>query len=78
SFLRGEPFVPPPPDTAVGALLGYVTTPRKDFQPMNVNFGLLANYSKKRKEHVIKNALASISAWREEIERTPSKGKKED
>ena len=78
SFLRGEPFVPPPPDTAVGALLGYVTTPRKDFQPMNVNFGLLANYSKKRKEHVIKNALASISAWREEIEKTPSKGKKED
>ena len=63
-FVKGVPFVPPPPETAVGALLAYVTTPRKDFQPMNVNFGLLANYSKKRKEAVVRNALASIVAWK--------------
>ena len=68
-FVKGKPFAPPPPDTSVGALLAYVTTPRKDFQPMNVNFGLLANYSKKRKEIVVRNALASIAAWREEIKK---------
>ena len=66
-FVKGVPFVPPPPETAVGALLAYVTTPRKDFQPMNVNFGLLANYSKKRKEAVVRNALASIVAWKGQV-----------
>jgi methylenetetrahydrofolate--tRNA-(uracil-5-)-methyltransferase len=68
-FVKGKPFVPPPPDTSVGALLAYITTPRKDFQPMNVNFGLLANYSKKRKQGVVDNALAAILAWRELIEK---------
>jgi methylenetetrahydrofolate--tRNA-(uracil-5-)-methyltransferase len=67
-FVRGEPFVAPPPETAVGALHAYVTTPRKDFQPMNVNFGLFANYSKKRKESVVRNALASVAAWKKQIE----------
>ena len=66
-FIKGVPFVPPPPETAIGALLTYVTTPRKDFQPMNVNFGLFANYSKKRKEAVVRNALAAIVVWREHI-----------
>jgi methylenetetrahydrofolate--tRNA-(uracil-5-)-methyltransferase len=50
---RGETWVPPPPTTAFGALLGHITgghlaadsesadqaSPRS-FQPMNVNFGL--------------------------------------
>jgi methylenetetrahydrofolate--tRNA-(uracil-5-)-methyltransferase len=69
-FVRGKPFVPPPPETTVGALLSYVTTPRKDFQPMNVNFGLLANYNKKRKQGVVDNALASIAAWKKQVEET--------
>src|SRR5690606_20207411 len=40
--LRGRTFVPPPAESILGALLGYLrdtTTPR--FSPMNVNFGLL-------------------------------------
>ena len=42
---RGEPIAPPPPTTALGALLTHITTGhvpgRKGaFQPMNVNFGL--------------------------------------
>lgn len=69
-YVRGKPFVPPPPNTSVGALVAYVTTPRKDFQPMNINFGLFADYSKKRKEAVIRNALASIAAWKDQIEKT--------
>ncbi len=39
---RGAPPLVPPPTTALGALLRYITDPeRKRFQPMNVNFGLL-------------------------------------
>src|SRR6201989_2447610 len=45
---RAEPFAPPPPTTAHGALLGHITgghietidTGPRSFQPMNVNFGL--------------------------------------
>ncbi len=37
----GRPLVSPPRATALGALVGHLTnTATKDFQPMNVNFGL--------------------------------------
>ena len=41
---RGEAPAPPPPSTAVGALLHHVTggAEAATFQPMNVNFGLFA------------------------------------
>ncbi|NIJ08298.1 methylenetetrahydrofolate--tRNA-(uracil-5-)-methyltransferase [Sphingomonas vulcanisoli] len=40
--LLGEPITPPPPETALGALLGHVTggANAETYQPMNVNFGL--------------------------------------
>lgn len=66
--LSGKCFVPPPADTCVGALVRYVTTPRKDFQPMNINFGLLAGYNKKRKEAVVQRALESAVSWGREIQ----------
>jgi methylenetetrahydrofolate--tRNA-(uracil-5-)-methyltransferase len=66
--LREKQFVPPPADTCVGALVRYVTTSRKDFQPMNINFGLIAGYSKKRKDAVVQSALRSAVDWRQEIE----------
>ena len=36
-------FAPPPPTTALGALLGHITigADSETFQPMNINFGLL-------------------------------------
>jgi methylenetetrahydrofolate--tRNA-(uracil-5-)-methyltransferase len=44
---RGESLAPPPPTTALGALLGHITGGHlasgdgaRSFQPMNVNFGL--------------------------------------
>jgi methylenetetrahydrofolate--tRNA-(uracil-5-)-methyltransferase len=38
---RGLPLITPPPATAHGALIGHLTnTATKNFQPMNVNFGL--------------------------------------
>ncbi len=39
--VRGETAWTPPPESAVGALCRYVSTPRKHFAPMNVHFGLL-------------------------------------
>ena len=38
---KGEPLMIPPPTTAIGSLVHYITSPEvKHFQPMNVNFGL--------------------------------------
>ena len=68
-YSQGKAFFPPPPSTCTGALLEYVTTERKDFQPMNMNFGLLANYNKRRKNLVVSKALELIGVWKEEIEK---------
>jgi methylenetetrahydrofolate--tRNA-(uracil-5-)-methyltransferase len=40
--LGGKPMTPPPPTTALGALLGHITggAEAETYQPMNVNFGL--------------------------------------
>jgi methylenetetrahydrofolate--tRNA-(uracil-5-)-methyltransferase len=40
-YLRGEGAMEFPPETAIGALCRYVSTPQKHFAPMNINFGLL-------------------------------------
>ena len=40
----------PPPETAMGALIRYVTTPQKHFAPMNINFGLLPPVEGTRRE----------------------------
>ena len=39
--LQGRQLPPPPPQTMCGALLTYITTPNKDFQPMGANMGIL-------------------------------------
>ena len=39
--LRGQEALIMPPETAIGALFRYVSTPQKHFAPMNINFGLL-------------------------------------
>ncbi len=39
--LRGEEPLILAPETAIGALCRYVSTPQKHFAPMNINFGLL-------------------------------------
>jgi methylenetetrahydrofolate--tRNA-(uracil-5-)-methyltransferase len=40
---RGQQLLPPPVETAIGALLGHITggANSETFQPMNVNFGLM-------------------------------------
>ena len=41
--MRGETLSPPPPETALGAILAHITggADAETFQPMNVNFGLM-------------------------------------
>jgi methylenetetrahydrofolate--tRNA-(uracil-5-)-methyltransferase len=41
--LEGKPFHPPGPETALGALIHYITDRTvKLFQPMNINFGIMS------------------------------------
>ncbi len=64
---KGIGFFAPPPETCIGALLDYITTEKRDFQPMNINFGILMGYNKREKNRVINNALAFITKWSEYI-----------
>jgi methylenetetrahydrofolate--tRNA-(uracil-5-)-methyltransferase len=64
---REREFAPPEPTTCMGALYRYLGTERKDFQPMNVNFGLLEGYHKRKKELAVRTALASIARWKEKV-----------
>jgi len=68
----GESVPTPPVETALGALLGHLTTqPVKKFQPSNVNFGLMPGLKLKmkkkfRKEAYGKRAQEAFAAWLEE------------
>lgn len=68
-----QPYTPPPGDTCLGALLHYITSENENFQPMNINFGLVKNYNKREKERVVQNALHTISAWKESIDKNSEK-----
>jgi methylenetetrahydrofolate--tRNA-(uracil-5-)-methyltransferase len=69
---RGADTAPPPPTTALGALLGHITggAEKLTFQPMNVNFGLFPPLSPDpgrhadRKPLYSRRALADLAAWR--------------
>jgi len=68
--LRGEPFTLPPQTTAFGALLSHITggADARDYQPMNVNFGLFPPFEqrvkkKERKEAYTARARADFAEW---------------
>jgi len=68
--LRGETLAPPPPTTALGALLAHITggAAADSFQPMNVNFGLFPPLERaykraERKPAMARRALAALDAW---------------
>ncbi|MEJ1968887.1 MAG: methylenetetrahydrofolate--tRNA-(uracil(54)-C(5))-methyltransferase (FADH(2)-oxidizing) TrmFO [Rhizomicrobium sp.] len=68
--LLGRDVAPPPPTTALGALLGHITggADAKTFQPMNVNFGLFPEpppktRGKERKKAQSHRALADLDTW---------------
>lgn len=65
-----QPLVPPPPTTALGALLSHITggADAETFQPMNVNFGLFPPLTGKfrgrdRKAAMSRRALDDLAAW---------------
>jgi methylenetetrahydrofolate--tRNA-(uracil-5-)-methyltransferase len=64
-----KPFTPPDPTTCMGALYRYISTPRKNFQPMNMNFGLLEGYDKRRKEFIAERSLSEIEEWQNQIQK---------
>ncbi|MDQ6993722.1 MAG: methylenetetrahydrofolate--tRNA-(uracil(54)-C(5))-methyltransferase (FADH(2)-oxidizing) TrmFO [Mariprofundus sp.] len=74
SLARGEAPEAPPSNTAHGALLAHISLTRvEDFQPMNINFGLLPAGKKRegkrrfsraeRRRAVSDQALAVLDAW---------------
>jgi len=68
--LAGTPWTPPPPSTALGALLSHITgdAVAETYQPMNVNFGLFPPVDegvkkKQRKEAYTERAKAELATW---------------
>ncbi len=66
----GRAFAPPPPTTALGALLSHITGGAEEavFQPMNVNFGLLPPLGehrprRERKRAYCRRALTDLERW---------------
>jgi methylenetetrahydrofolate--tRNA-(uracil-5-)-methyltransferase len=60
----------PPPETALGALVGHITNAdARHFQPMNVNYGLFPELpgrvkKKEKRQMLAERALAALEAWR--------------
>jgi methylenetetrahydrofolate--tRNA-(uracil-5-)-methyltransferase len=77
-LVRGEAPVTPPPSTALGSLLTYVTQRgKKDFQPMNANYGLfppLARQLRGREKKIAlgERALDELARWRERAGLVPA------
>lgn len=78
SGLRRLPLAPPPPTTALGALVSHVTRPRGEgerFEPSNITFGLLPEPRarirdrRRRREQVWSTALEQLDVWLEEARR---------
>ncbi len=73
AIIEGESPLPPPPTTALGALNRYVVEANpKNFQPMNINFGLFPPLEKRlpkkyRKKHVIHRAVRDMEQWRNKL-----------
>lgn len=73
SLLEGKALEPPPPATAIGALVRHITAPDSalNFQPMNINFGIFAPLAvrkvKKKEKHLlyVTRADQAFSAWME-------------
>jgi methylenetetrahydrofolate--tRNA-(uracil-5-)-methyltransferase len=72
AFHRGKAFPPPPPVTAMGALVNHITSAEsRNFQPMNINWGLFPALPQKLKKrergacHALR-ALTSLDRWKSE------------
>ena len=75
--ITGKDYMPPPRDTALGALINYLTTSSsKNFQPMNINFGLFwvqemrIKNKQERNQKIAVKAMEQIKKWRQELKDT--------
>jgi methylenetetrahydrofolate--tRNA-(uracil-5-)-methyltransferase len=75
--ITGKEYIPPPRDTALGALINYLTTSSsKNFQPMNINFGLFwvqemrIKNKQERNQKIAVKAMEQIKKWRQELKDT--------
>jgi methylenetetrahydrofolate--tRNA-(uracil-5-)-methyltransferase len=72
SCVTGKEIAPFPEETALGSLLRYITRPdHKNFQPMNVNFGIFPPLPGKipkrdRGRHYAQRSLETLRKWKEE------------
>ena len=70
---RGMDTVIPPPETAMGALVRYITQPPSaPFQPMNINFGLLPqppgkSKGREKRRLMATHALKEMEKWKEKV-----------
>jgi len=72
-LFSGKDLIAPPPETALGALIGHLTNREsKTFQPMNVTFGLfppLPGRTAKKERGALhsQRALAALLRWQENL-----------
>ena len=68
---RGMSSVFPPPTTAMGALINYITHSESiPFQPMNINFGLfppLPGRRRQKRQRLSNRALEEMQRWKEDM-----------
>jgi methylenetetrahydrofolate--tRNA-(uracil-5-)-methyltransferase len=75
SILESRVLQPPPPSTAIGALVHHITSAgsANNFQPMNINFGILEHLPikkmKKKEKHLlyVQQAERSLSEWMNDL-----------
>jgi methylenetetrahydrofolate--tRNA-(uracil-5-)-methyltransferase len=69
--IKGKPFHPPGTETALGALMHYITDCAVEvFQPMNINFGIMAIPDvpkNKRSETRSERALQAFTGWKNSL-----------
>ena len=71
--LNGQEIILPPKTTAMGSLVGHITNIyARDYQPMNINFGLFPPLAAKgrrreRRRFIAERALRDLEGWREAI-----------
>lgn len=68
---KGKELPLPPAETSLGALLGHLREKKKNFQPSNIQFGLMPALNKRapkrmRKELYGKRAMEFFDKWKEE------------
>jgi methylenetetrahydrofolate--tRNA-(uracil-5-)-methyltransferase len=78
NLVSGRPLAVPPPVTALGSLVAYITDQgRRDFQPMNANYGLMPELAtrargRQKKLDMAARALGAIDEFAAECARAES------